>query len=132
VIKRIVGMPGEIVTLYRGSVYINRRRLQEPYLPAHTFTFKRDQESEQAISSQLGDSQYFVLGDNRLESQDSRHYGPVERRQIDQVVNLPENEARPGFDEVVLSETGKAVKTGQPHPGPPPNRTNRTNANTKF
>jgi signal peptidase I len=129
VIKRIVGLPGETVTLYRGSVYINRRRLSEPYLPKYTFTFKRNQESEQAIVWQLGDNQYFVLGDNRLESQDSRHYGPVERRQIDQVVNLAANDVKPGFDGVMLSETGKAVRTSQPHPGPPPNRTNRPNAN---
>jgi signal peptidase I len=115
VIKRVIGLPGETVTIYRGFVYINGRRLLEPYLPGHTYTFKSDQADEQAITWQLGNHQYFVMGDNRLESYDSRNYGPVERRQLSRIVNLPANEAKPGFGEVMLSKTGKVIKTTSPH-----------------
>lgn len=111
VIKRVIGLPGETVTLYRGFVYINGQRLLEPYLPDHTYTFKSNQGDEQAITWHLGDHQYFVMGDNRLESFDSRNYGPVERHQISRVVNLPKNEAKPEFADIKLSEKGNVIKT---------------------
>jgi signal peptidase I len=119
VIKRIIGLPGETVTLYRGFVYINGQRLREPYLPGHTYTFKSNETDERAATWQLQDHEYFVMGDNRLQSQDSRHYGPVERRQIQQVVNVPANEAKPEFCEIMLSTSGKVIrgKPGRPSSG---------------
>lgn len=115
-IKRIIGLPGETVTLYRGFIYINHQRLREPYLPRHTYTYKSNQEDERIIAWQLAGNQYFVLGDNRLQSTDSRHFGPVTRRQINRVVNIPANAARPDFCRIMISETGK-VMPGRPHPG---------------
>ena len=113
VIKRIVGLPGETVTLFFGFVYINAQRLSEPYLPRHTYTFKFDTEDGRRADWRLGDNQFFVLGDNRLGSIDSRHFGPVERRGILRVVNLPENTARPGFCDVILSESGKPMRKSE-------------------
>src|SRR5262245_51055330 len=46
VIKRIVGLPGETVAIYRGFVYVNGQRLSEPYLPRKTYTFNSDPFSE--------------------------------------------------------------------------------------
>jgi signal peptidase I len=109
VIKRIIGLPGETVTLYRGFVYINRQRLVEPYLPKFTYTYKRNQRDERAITWQLTGDQYFVLGDNRLYSADSRHYGPITRGQIHRIVNTPANAPRPAFCNLWLSETGKLM-----------------------
>src|SRR4051812_5625701 len=77
-IKRIVGMPGETVHLWRGKVFINRKMLAEPYLPRHTFTCP----TERRAVFILGPDQYFVLGDNRDCSTDSRSYGPIERDQL--------------------------------------------------
>jgi signal peptidase I len=109
VIKRIIGLPGETVTLYRGFVYVNRQRLVEPYLPKFTYTYQRNQLNERAISWQLTGDQYFVLGDNRLHSADSRHYGPIPRHQIHRVVNVPANTARPSFTNIMLSGNGRAM-----------------------
>lgn len=108
-IKRIIGLPGETVTLYRGFVYINCQRLEEPYLPKRTYTFKSSPDDERAIVWRLEANQYFLMGDNRFESCDSRNYGPVERHQINRVVKLPENSPRPGFCELMLSETGMVI-----------------------
>jgi signal peptidase I len=107
VIKRIVGLPGESVILYRGFVFINRQKLLEPYLLKNTYTYKRCDENERPVAWHLGDDEYFVLGDNRFKSVDSRNYGPVKRHQINQLVELPGNAASPGFCEIMLSETGK-------------------------
>lgn len=109
VIKRIIGLPGETVTLYRGFVYINRQRLREPYLPKHTYTFNSNQEDESPVTWRLTDAEYFVLGDNRLHSSDSRHHGPVQRSQLDRAVSIPENSARPEFCDVMLAESGKVL-----------------------
>ena len=109
VIKRIIGLPGETVTIYRGFVYINSRRLSEPYLLKHTYTFKCAIEDESPAKWRLGEDQYFVLGDNRLESRDSRAFGPVGRQNIVGKVNLPDNSPKPGFWDITLSESGLAI-----------------------
>jgi signal peptidase I len=106
-IKRIIGMPGEVVTLFHGFVYINGQRLSEPYLPKHTYTFKSEIADERPAEWKLGDNHFFVLGDNRLESHDSRNFGPVDRHGIRRVVELPANAIRPGFCDIVLSKAEK-------------------------
>ena len=107
VVKRIIGLPGETVTIYRGFVYINGRRLSEPYLPGHTYTFESNTRVVRRADWALRDNQFFVLGDNRLRSFDSRMFGPVERGQIHGNVILPPNAARPEFCGVLLSVDGK-------------------------
>ena len=108
-IKRIVGLPGEAVAIYRGHVYVNGQRLLEPYLASGTFTFKSNPRNQRAEVWRLAADQYFVLGDNRCESRDSRHYGPLQRREVHGVVNLPENSPEPAFLEITLSESGKVT-----------------------
>jgi len=115
-IKRIIGLPGETVSLYRGSVFINRQRLIEPYLPKFTYTFKRDQSNERTVAWQLKGDQYFVLGDNRLHSADSRHYGPLARNQIHRIVDIAANAARPELDAaVILLDNGTVILDTPPH-----------------
>lgn len=104
-LKRIVGLPGETVCLWRGYVFINRQMLHEPYLPKYTYTFP-DQRNETFVFK-LGEEQYFVLGDNRLFSADSRAYGPVERKRIKSRVPLPKSDLRPDFDRYKLPNPGK-------------------------
>src|SRR4051812_20762564 len=70
-VKRIVGLPGETVHIWRGYVYINRRILLEPYIGKRNYTFPR----QKLAVFVLGNDQYFVLGDNRPCSIDSRVYG---------------------------------------------------------
>ena len=75
-VKRIVGLPGEQVSMQDGHVLINGVRLREPYLaPAY-----RGRESGEWPRSPRGG--YFVLGDNRAMSCDSRRWGVVPRESI--------------------------------------------------
>jgi signal peptidase I len=104
-LKRIVGMPGEIVQLWRGYLFINHKMLMEPYLPKHTYTFP--DEHNDTTSFELAEAEYFVLGDNRLLSSDSRAYGPIERKHIRSRVPLPESEMRAYALPYTLPEEGK-------------------------
>jgi signal peptidase I len=106
-IKRVVGLPGETVYLWRGYVFIDRKILLEPYVPKKVYTLPR----QRLAVFELGPSQYFVLGDNRPNSADSRIYGPVERKQIKKRIQLPESTARAYFGPVRLPPFGKT----QPH-----------------
>jgi signal peptidase I len=79
-VKRIVAVSGQSVHFKDGKVFINGKELKEPYLAPATHTYTYSQAKEQFIT--CGKDQYFVLGDNRLQSIDSRSYGPVPRENI--------------------------------------------------
>ena len=81
-IKRIIGLPGERVLIRSGVVYINGRRLDEPYLP-EAWTVDANWPDNSPTGQVLGPDQYFVMGDNRNRSQDSRFFGPISRDRID-------------------------------------------------
>jgi signal peptidase I len=104
-LKRVVGMPWERVQLWRGYVFINGKMLMEPYLPKYTFTFP--DEHNEKMFFHLGDDEYFVLGDNRLVSADSRAYGPVAGTRIKSRVPLPESAVRAHAAPFTLPEEGK-------------------------
>ncbi|MGH9862672.1 MAG: signal peptidase I [Candidatus Acidiferrales bacterium] len=75
-IKRVVGLPGELVEIRRGAVYIDGVPLREDYLPGA----ENDQHS--FPPTYLPPGNYFVLGDHRRNSNDSRSWGTVQREQI--------------------------------------------------
>jgi signal peptidase I len=85
-VKRIIAKPGDAVFFRNGQVYVNGVKLSEPYVASGDRTFTYSVASEQLIV--CGKDQYFVLGDNRANSFDSRMYGPVRRQNILGVVNL--------------------------------------------
>ncbi len=78
-VKRIIAVAGDTVFLKDGKVLVNGRELQESYLRPGTETFAYSPTSQ---SFHCGSGQYFVLGDNRGNSIDSRAYGPVSRASI--------------------------------------------------
>jgi signal peptidase I len=79
IVKRIIATPGEFVCLKNGKVYVDGQLLREPYLMPGTRTYAYDKSGNQVFS--FGDK-YFVMGDNRNISLDSRIFGAVPRRDI--------------------------------------------------
>lgn len=78
-VKRIVALPGEAIQFTEGKVLVNKEALPEPYLSTNVMTFTPDGRDMLVI---LGKDQYYVLGDNRMWSEDSRYYGPITRDRI--------------------------------------------------
>lgn len=76
-LKRIVGLPGETVEMTSEGVLINGVLLEEDYISDQSMTFQENNEYNEVI---LSDDEYFVLGDNREESFDSRDVGAVHKR----------------------------------------------------
>lgn len=74
IIKRVVGLPGDTIEIREGHVYRNQQILTEPYLFEGTITRPRSLLYERVI---LDENEYYVLGDNRDVSLDSRSFGPV-------------------------------------------------------
>jgi signal peptidase I len=79
-VKRIIGVGGDSVFLKDGAVYVNGTRLNEPYVADGMPTYACGKVQEQLIL--CGKDQYFLLGDNRMNSADSRVYGLVPRQNI--------------------------------------------------
>jgi signal peptidase I len=75
-VKRVIGLPGDTVRVdANGQVYVNDVRITEPYVNDLTNPYEPN-------TWKLGPNQYFVLGDNRGDSSDSRAWGPVPRANI--------------------------------------------------
>jgi signal peptidase I len=79
-VKRIIAREGDSVYLKGGRVYVNGQELVEPYLSPGTPTFALARQNE--LSLRCGKGEYFLLGDNRGNSTDSRIYGAVPRQNI--------------------------------------------------
>lgn len=87
-IKRIVGMPGDTLSLRDGAVYVNGQRLAEPYVrrvdgrpaPTEPFDTGLPWALQQPYTVPAGS--YFLMGDNRTDSKDGRDFGPVTRGQL--------------------------------------------------
>lgn len=76
-IKRVIGLPGEIITMRSGKVFVDDHYLDENYIgPICNASSCQDREWV------LGEQEYFVLGDNRNESMDSHNFGPIHITQI--------------------------------------------------
>lgn len=85
-VKRIVAVPDQVIRFAGLDVFVDGRKLSEPYLAPFTFTFQGNLPSD---TYQVPPDMYFVLGDNRESSGDSRLYGPVARSDIKGMVWRP-------------------------------------------
>jgi len=75
-VKRIIGLPGETWSEQHGYVYINGKKLDEPYIKPYPGDFQNHPPVK------LGSSEYYMLGDNRSASCDSRVWGPLPKGNI--------------------------------------------------
>jgi signal peptidase I len=77
-IKRVIGLPGDVIETRDGVVYVNDRPLDEPYLADGTRTGDQSAGQNPAIERQtVPEDHVYVLGDNRSNSADSRYRGPI-------------------------------------------------------
>lgn len=91
-IKRVIGLPGDQLAYKNDKLYINHRYVNEPFLKENQHKFKKDDPSiaytsnfdlEQLFGIQkIPDNFYFVMGDNRRFSKDSRSFGLIAKQQL--------------------------------------------------
>ena len=72
IIKRVIGLPGDTVKCVNNKLYINDKRVKDKYASSKTSDFSVD----------VGNGEYFVLGDNRSNSMDSRVFGTFKKKEI--------------------------------------------------
>ena len=78
--KRVIGLPGETIEIVNSVIYINGSPLNEDYIFLSSDNMIPSQKNMAAIT--LKDNEYFLLGDNRCTSADSRTFGPVDGNNI--------------------------------------------------
>ncbi len=87
-VKRVIGLPGETISSEGGRVYINGKRLNEPWLPAgqdsYTGALPGDPHPQFNLPGpiKIPAGEYYVMGDNRTDSEDSRFFGPIPKSLI--------------------------------------------------
>ncbi|MCI9279732.1 MAG: signal peptidase I [Bacilli bacterium] len=72
-IKRIYGLPGETISIENNTIYINDKKIEDAYAYGENSDFEK---------ITLEEDEYFILGDNRAVSLDSRYIGPIKKNQI--------------------------------------------------
>jgi len=119
-IKRVVGVPGDRILIRQGQVYVNGHQLKETYLNSEAWTENADWPLGDTPNPQgvlLPADEFFVMGDNRNHSSDSRVFGPVKRDQIEarawlRVLPLsrfgPVDRQKPEITNVPLPQTAAA------------------------
>lgn len=79
-IKRILAIPGDTIALYDNAFFVNGEKLNEPYIPSDFKTLPGKFIEGRTVT--MGPNEYFVSGDNREYSSDSRVWGPIGKEDI--------------------------------------------------
>ncbi|MCA9388834.1 signal peptidase I [Candidatus Berkelbacteria bacterium] len=80
-IKRVIGLPGDKVTIRDGEVLINDQKINEDYI-LEPVSVNPTSDPDFFLEQKLGNDEYFVMGDNRDHSSDSRRWGPLDKDKI--------------------------------------------------
>jgi len=81
-VKRIIGLPGETIIFKNGRVFIDDTELSEPYIVGETQTIQGSTHIQADAPFRIPEGEYFLMGDNRPRSDDSRSYGTVKAADI--------------------------------------------------
>lgn len=83
VVKRVIGLPGETIEIKEdGQIYINNQLISQDFLDEYQLLQTYVGLDSSYMKVTLKDDEYYVLGDNRFNSQDSRYDGPIKRKDI--------------------------------------------------
>lgn len=81
-VKRVIGLPGETIRYEKGVLYINDKVVKEKFITEEVAKQTVTTYGNDTFECKLGNDEYFVLGDNRGNSTDSRYFGPIKESQI--------------------------------------------------
>ena len=82
IIKRVIACPGDSLKIQGNDVYVNNEKLDEAYIKEQEW----NTDGTYDLTYVLGENEYFVMGDNRNESTDSRFIGPIQKKNIRGVI----------------------------------------------
>lgn len=80
-IKRVIALPGETIQIQGGAYFVNGKKLPESFIASDIYT-KGGKFLGESVTYALKDNEYFVSGDNRPHSSDSREWGPISKQEI--------------------------------------------------
>lgn len=80
-IKRVIGLPGDVVMVKDSEVFVNGIQLKEDYIASKTNLWEGGY-SKNGVGSTVADGMLFVMGDNRPRSSDSREFGPITQESV--------------------------------------------------
>ena len=81
-VKRVIALPGETVEARNGKIFIDGKELRETYLPEGTITNCASFKEQCFPTGKIPEDQYWVMGDNRTSSKDSRFFGTIAKDEI--------------------------------------------------
>jgi signal peptidase I len=97
-VKRVIALPGQTIYSAGNSIYVDGRRLREPYLPPHEPLGPPVPAATRRVPFRLPPGEFYVLGDNRPISCDSRFWGPIKGASVvGKAVVLFWHDSHPGF-----------------------------------
>lgn len=81
-VKRVIGLPGETIKYEKGTLYVNGEKVEESFISEEVKLQTKTRYGNDTFEIKLGEDEYYVLGDNRGNSTDSRYFGAIKKSNI--------------------------------------------------